>query len=235
MRQERGLVFLSADEMAEADRMTIDAYGIDVLSLMENAGLRTAELARDILGGVSGRKVRCLVGRGNNGGDGLVAARHLHDWGARVRVVLADEKEKLRGIPARQLAIVEKIGVETTGPDGDLKADLMIDALLGYGTRGDPREPLASLIARATRSKVRTLAVDLPSGLDATSGEPGNPCVRADVTLTFGFPKVGFLNPKARAFIGELYVADISFPPKVYRAFTQEDGGFGKRPVVRVW
>ncbi|MDG6938242.1 MAG: NAD(P)H-hydrate epimerase [Nitrososphaerota archaeon] len=237
MRSERGFIFLSAVEMAGADRMAIETYGIDVLSLMENAGLRTAELAREMLGGaVGGKEVCCLVGRGNNGGDGLVAARHLHNWGARVRVVLGGAKETIRDTPGKQLAAAEKIGVETAGPDGDFgKEELLIDALLGYGSKGDPREPLATLITKANQSSAKTLAVDVPSGLDGTSGEPGNPCVEADATLTFGFPKVGFLNPKAMAHLGDLYLADISFPPNVYRFYSQETGIFQRGPVVRMW
>ena len=237
MRSERGFIFLSAGEMAEADRMAVEAYGIDVLSLMENAGLRAAELAREMLGGgVVGKEVCCLVGQGNNGGDGLVAVRHLYNWGARVRVVLGGAKEAIRDTPAKQLAAAENIGVETTGPDGDFgKEELLIDALLGYGSKGNPREPLATLITRANESAAKTLAVDIPSGLDSTSGEPGDPCVEADTTLTFGFPKVGFLNPKATALLGDLYLADISFPPNIYRLYSQETGIFQKWPVVRMW
>ncbi|MDG6942426.1 MAG: NAD(P)H-hydrate epimerase [Nitrososphaerota archaeon] len=237
MRLERGFVFLSAEEMTGADRMAVEACGIDVLSLMENAGLRTAELARDMLGGVDGKEICCLIGVGNNGGDGLVAARHLHNWGGRVRVVLGGAKGEIRDVPAKQLAAVEKIGVEIVGPDWDFlqREDLLIDALLGYGSKGDPREPLATLIAKANKSAIMTLAVDVPSGLNATSGEPGNPCVDADATLTFGFPKTGFLNPKATAVLGDLYLADISFPPKVYRFYSQETGIFHRRPIVKMW
>ncbi|MDG6993312.1 MAG: NAD(P)H-hydrate epimerase [Nitrososphaerota archaeon] len=237
MRLEHGFAFLSAEEMAEADRMAIESCGIDVLSLMENAGLRTAEVAREMLGGeVLGKVVCCLVGRGNNGGDGLVAARHLYDWGASVRVMLGGSRKGVRDVPARQFAAAEKIGIETAGPEGDIgEADLLVDALLGYGSRGDPREPVATLITKATKSAARTLAVDIPSGLDATSGEPGHPCIDADLTLTFGLPKVGFLNPKARTLLGDLYLADISLPPNVYTHFSQASSLFRVRPVVRVW
>ncbi|MDG6949096.1 MAG: NAD(P)H-hydrate epimerase [Nitrososphaerota archaeon] len=237
MKSERGFTFLSAEEMAEADRMTIESYGIDVLSLMENAGLRTAEVARGMLGGeVSGKAVCCLVGRGNNGGDGLVAARHLHNWGACVRVLLGGTRGGMRDVPARQLVAVEKIGIETSGPDGDIgEADLLVDALLGYASKGNPREHLATLITKATKSTAKTLAVDIPSGLDATSGEPGHPCIDADLTLTFGLPKTGFLNPKAKTLLGDLYLADISFPPEVYRYFSQENRLFSGGPVVRIW
>ena len=237
MKSELGFAFLSAEEMAKADSMAIESYGIDVLSLMENAGLRTAEVAREMLGGdVLGKAVCCLVGRGNNGGDGLVAARHLYDWGARVQVMLGGPREGVRDVPAKQLATVEKIGIEIAGPEGEIgETDLLVDALLGYGSKGDPRGSIATLITKASRSVARTLAVDIPSGLDATSGEPGHPCIDADLTLTFGLPKVGFLNPKARGLLGDLYLADISLPPNVYTYFSQESSLFRTRPVVRIW
>lgn len=237
LKSQGGYVYLTAEEMAEVDRMSIEDFGIDVLSLMENAGVRTAELARRMLGGSPlGKDVYCLVGRGNNGGDGLVAARHLHDWGARVTVMLGQRREELREIPAKQLVAVEKIGAVVAGPDVDLgSGDLVIDALLGYGSRGDPREPTASLITWANSTRIRTLAVDIPSGLDATTGEPGNPCIKASATLTFGLPKTGFLNPRAKEFLGELYLADISLPRQIYSSYPMESDIFSSNPVLRIW
>jgi len=237
MRNEGGLVYLTAEEMAEADRIAIEEYGIDVIALMENAGVATAHLARKMLGGdVQGRKVCCLVGRGNNGGDGLVAARHLSNWGAVVRVVLAGEKSDLRDVPARQIAIVDKMGIPLVGPkDGLGGAQLVVDALLGYGSRGSPREPVAGLIRQGNGSGVPILAVDIPSGMDATTGEPGDPTIEARATVTFGLPKTGFLNPKGRRYIGELYLADISMPGRIYASNSVGGGLFARDALVRVW
>jgi len=175
MKKEGGLVYLTAEEMAEADRTAIEDYGVDVLALMENAGVATAHLARKMLrGDVQGKNVCCLVGRGNNGGDGLVAARHLNNWGAVVRVVLAGERSDLRDVPARQIAIVDKMGIPVAGPKEGLGgAQLIVDALLGYGSRGSPREPAAGLIRQGNGSNIPILAVDIPSGMDATTGELG--------------------------------------------------------------
>ena len=236
MKSDGGMVYLTADEMAELDRTAVEEFGIDVLVLMENAGLAVANLARRMLGGsVAGRKVFCLVGKGNNGGDGLVAARHLHNWGAQVAVVLGERRADLRDGPARQLGVVEKMGLEIGGPEKELGgSELLIDALLGYSSRGDPREPVAGLIRRANGSAVQILAVDLPSGLDATSGAPREPCVRARATVTFGLPKTGFLNTKSRRFVGELYVADISLPAELYRRYAQEASIFGKDNLVKI-
>lgn len=230
-------VYLTAHEMAEFDRTAIEDFGIDEPLLMENAGASVAVVARQMLGGsVAGRKVCVLVGKGNNGGDGLVAARHMCNWGARVSLILGGGRADLRATPARQMAVLEKLGVGSSGPEAGIPgADLLVDALLGYNAQGDPKEPLAGLIRRANLSRVRTLAVDLPSGLDATTGRPGNPCIKADSTVTLGLPKTGFLNPEARDLVGTLYVADISFPDQVYRKFSQDRGVFAKEAIVRVW
>lgn len=236
MKSEGGLVFLSSEEMAEFDRAAIEAYGIGELVLMENAGTAVAEMARKMLGGrVSGKSISFLIGRGNNGGDGLVAARHVSNWGGRVTLALAGRPDELRDAPAKQLKILGRMGVGTTGPGTELAgANLVVDALFGYNLKGDPREPAAGMIRRANASRVRILAVDVPSGLDATTGEPGEPCVVADTTVTLGIPKAGFLGPTARRYVGKLFVADISFPSRVYEMYSQRrffDGG----SLVRVW
>lgn len=237
MKKEGGLVYLTAEEMAEADRTAIEDYGVDVIALMENAGVATAQLARKMLGGdVQGKNVCCLVGRGNNGGDGLVAARHLNNWGAAVRVILAGERSDLRDVPARQIAIVDKMEIPVVSPkEGFGGAHLVVDALLGYGSRGNPREPAAGLIRQGNGSDTPILAVDIPSGMDATTGEPGDPTIEARATVTFGLPKTGFLNPKARRYIGELYLADISMPGRIYASHSLEGGLFAKDALVRIW
>jgi NAD(P)H-hydrate epimerase len=237
MKKEGGLVYLTADEMAEADRTAIEDYGIDVIALMENAGVATSHLAKRMLGGdVQGKNVCCLVGRGNNGGDGLVAARHLNNWGATVSVILAGERSDLRDVPARQIAIVDRMGIPVVGTKEGLGgAHLVIDALLGYGSRGSPREPTAGLIRQGNVSNVPILAVDIPSGLDATTGEPGDPTIEARATVTFGLPKTGFLNPKARRYTGELYLADISMPGRIYASNSVGGGLFAKDALVRIW
>jgi hydroxyethylthiazole kinase-like uncharacterized protein yjeF len=236
LKSKGGFVYLTAEEMAEADRLTIKEYGIDVLSLMENAGLAVANLARRMLGGtVEGKAVCCLVGKGNNGGDGLVAARHLFNWGAKVNVVLGGNRSEFRDVPARQLATVDRMQIPVGGPEGDYGgAALLVDALLGYGSRGNPREPIAGLIRRANASGILILAVDIPSGLDATSGEPGEPCIVSKATVTFGFPKTGFLSPRGQKFWGELYLADISLPARIYRRYSQPPGLFRKDSLVEV-
>jgi NAD(P)H-hydrate epimerase len=236
LRQVGGFVYVTADEMKAIDEATIQKYKIDVLSLMENAGVATALLARRMLGGsVRRKRVACLTGKGNNGGDGLVASRHLSNWGAKVAVILSSGREELGGVGARQFESVQATGAAILGVDADLTGyDLLLDALLGYNSKGAPREPIAGLIRRANDSQVPILAVDIPSGLDPTTGTPNDPCIVARATLTLALPKTGFLNPESRRFVGDLYLGDVSIPLEVYRSFHQTAPLFDEGQVVSI-
>lgn len=236
MKSKGGFAYLTAEELAEADRIAVEEFGIDVIALMENAGAEVGILARKMLGGnVRGRKVIVVAGRGNNGGDGLVAARHLHNWGAEVRVILGAEIADLRDMPAKQMKILEMMRIEVDGPAGEIgRADLIVDALLGYGSKGNPREPVAGLIQKINASGVPVLAVDIPSGMDATTGEHNMPCTIATATVTLGFLKTGFLNSESARFVGELYLADISLPEEIYRKYGQNPGVFGTTTTLKI-
>jgi len=236
LRTEGGITYLTAGEMSEADRVAIEEFGVDVLSMMENAGVAVATVARRMLGGdVKGKDVCCLVGKGNNGGDGLVAARHLHNGGARVSLALGGLRAEFRDMPARQFDIVDKMGIEPIDYRGGFGgAELLVDALLGYGSAGNPRGTTGELIRSANGTGIEMLAVDIPSGLDATMGEPGDPCVVASATVTLGLPKTGFLNPKSRSFVGELYLADISMPREIYARYPGGPIDFGGDTIRRI-
>ena len=191
--------------------------GITLMQMMENAGRHLATLAREQLGGqVEKQRVLVLAGRGNNGGGGMVAARHLHNRGAAVQVKLAADPERLKEIPAQQWGILERLGLEAPADPDLTGADLILDALIGYGLRGDPRGEAAEWIERVTGAGRPILALDTPSGLDATTGRPGSPCIRAATTLTLALPKTGLLVPEAQSFVGDLFVADIGVPPELY-------------------
>jgi len=200
-----------------------EEVGISLLQMMENAGRSLATHARGMLGGdARGRQIVVLAGRGGNGGGGLAAARRLSVWGAAVTVVLAQSPNDMRGVPRQQLTILEWIGIPVRlAADGmaDLfaGADLVIDALIGYSLRGAPAGPVAALIRAANASGRPMLALDLPSGLDGDSGEASDPTIRSTETLTLALPKRGLLAPAARPWVGQLYLADISVPEKVYR------------------
>jgi NAD(P)H-hydrate epimerase len=204
--------------MAEVDRITVEELGFDVLQIMETAGRAVALYARDMLDGdPRGKRVLLLCGTGGNGGDGMVAARHLANWGADVEIFLSNRPE--RGPAQHQLAILERLndlihepGSETTLPP----ADLIVDALLGFSLTGVPRGESAHLIELANDHSAPILAVDLPSGMDATSGECFDPCIRATATVTLGLPKTGFVSEDARKSTGVLVVADIGIPMEAY-------------------
>jgi NAD(P)H-hydrate epimerase len=209
---------LTTSQMVEVDRLMIEEYQIELIQMMENAGRNLAEQARRELGGqVAGKSIICLCGAGNNGGGGLVAARHLHNWGAEVDVTLAFEIARLKELPAHQWNILTQMGLETSVKLDLAAADLIIDALIGYGLSGDPRQPVAGWIDSANESMTPILALDAPSGLDTTSGIPGNPCIKATATLTLALPKTGLLTSQVKDYVGNLYLADISVPRELYQ------------------
>lgn len=220
---------LSRDEVRDVDRRAIDEFGMTGLVLMENAGRNAAE--RLIQLGIGGLVVVC-AGKGNNGGDGFVIARHLELRGFDVRVLLFASPDELTGDAAFNWRILEKgetsrlvLGQRPSVSDVDHQlshADWIVDALLGTGTVGTLREPYRMAISTIQRSGQRVFAVDLPSGLDCDTGLPielrpdgSAMCVTAQHTVTFVARKRGFDNPTSRAFTGEVYVANIGIPKRL--------------------
>ena len=212
---------LSPDRIAALDAAAVDA-GVDILMLMEVAGWQVARCAWRML---HRRRAPVLVlaGRGNNGGDGLVAARHLRAWGCEVEAVVLGEEERLRGAVVDQLRAAGGAGVavrvtEDTArlADAALAAALCVDALLGTGLRSAPREPDAGAIAALEGARV--LSVDVPSGLDAGTGLAHDPCVRAEVTCTLTAVKSGLWTAGGRARAGRVVVADIGMPLTAWTA-----------------
>jgi NAD(P)H-hydrate epimerase len=208
---------LTTRQMVEVDRLMIEEYSILLIQMMENAGRSLAELARRMLDGdLTGQRVAVLCGRGNNGGGGMVAARHLHNRGALVSATLVGDPAGMKEIPAHQWDILHSMAL-TQADDPDLgQVDLVIDAIIGYGLTGDPRGLAADWIERVNAAGRPVLALDVPSGLNATTGVPGRPCIRATATLTLALPKVGLLTGEGRAVNGQLFLADISVPPALY-------------------
>ena len=227
---------LTTTQMAEVDRLMIEEYGIVLIQMMENAGRNLAEQARRMLdGNLSGRKIVVLCGAGNNGGGGMAAARHLHNRGANVQVKFVGDPARLKDVPAHQWRILQTMALAKNGDPDLAQADLIIDALIGYGLSGDPRRATAEWMVQANGSGRPILALDTPSGLDATTGIPGSPCIRARNTLTLALPKTGLLVPSARSFVGDLYLADISVPPQLYRRLGIEVGPlFNEDVIIRI-
>jgi NAD(P)H-hydrate epimerase len=206
---------LTTSQMKEVDRLMIEEFGIELIQMMENAGRNLAELTGYILGALLSRGSVCVVcGRGNNGGGGMVAARHLQNRGADVHVIrLAGE---LKNIPIKQWHILENMGLRNEPYFELAQADIIIDALIGYGLYSDPRPEIAVWIEKINTAGKPVLSLDAPSGLDTTTGRPGSPTVRADATMTLALPKVGLMSESARSYVGDIYLADISVPPELY-------------------
>ena len=236
MKEKAGVVFVTAEEMRKMDDVTIQEFHVDVLVLMENAGRATAALAKQMLRETTfGKRVACLVGGGNNGGDGMVAARHLANWGAEVNVIVGATKDRMKDVPLGQLHVLEKMGIPILLGDYNLRDyDLLIDGLIGYGLEGNPRNKVAVVIKDANASGRQILALDLPSGMNATTGEVYDPCIKATVTLTLALPKTGFLAPSASPFLGDLFLADISVPRRVYETFGQQDLLFQQEAIRKI-
>ena len=230
--------YLTTTQMAEVDRLMIEKYNIQLIQMMENAGRHLAEQARRMLGGsVIDRSIVVLCGGGNNGGGGMVAARNLHNWGAHVHAEITSDESRLKDVPAHQWGILQNMGVPRAGSTDDLtiKPDLIIDAIIGYGLRGDPRGDPAKWIEWANAQDTPILALDTPSGLDTTTGVPGTPAINATATLTLALPKVGLLTPPAKPHVGRLYLADISVPPQLYQYLGIEVGPlFASNPIIPV-
>jgi NAD(P)H-hydrate epimerase len=158
-----------------------------------------------------------LCGRGNNGGGGMVAARHLHNRGALVSATLVGDPAGMEETPAHQWDILQAMAL-TQADEPDLRqADLIVDAIIGYGLTGDPRGPAARWIERVNAAGRPVLALDVPSGLNATTGVPGRPCIRATATLTLALPKTGLATAAGRAVSGRLFLADLGVPLALYR------------------
>jgi hydroxyethylthiazole kinase-like uncharacterized protein yjeF len=206
---------LTAAQIQALDRET-EARGTSVATLMERAGHAVARAALRVAGGGYGRRATVVCGKGHNGGDGLVAARHLLRWGMAVDVVMLDEPSALRGAPAAMLGQLARAGVTPGNPaalDRSLgRADVAVDAIFGTGFRGTPQGTHARAIEALNGAGVAVVAVDVPSGVEGDTGAVRGPAVRATVTVTFGGPKVGVVLYPGAAHAGEVEVADIGFP-----------------------
>jgi NAD(P)H-hydrate epimerase len=213
---------LTRDQLRRVDELAASRYGIPSLILMENAG-RSAASIIDAAYGPKGRTF-VVCGSGNNGGDGCVIARHLHNHGWEVRLMIIAPFESCTLDTGANLGIIEALGLrpiialEAASQQSAAKSiepgDVVVDALLGTGFRGEVRPPLNQLIDEINAAcKRATVAVDVPSGLDCDTGQPSRATIRADLTVTFVAMKRGFTFPRAAPFLGRIEVADIAAPP----------------------
>jgi len=213
---------VSGQQMAFVDRLMHDRYEVAPVQLMEHAGYAVATFTRMLFPDADAldQPVVLPAGSGGNGGDALVAARLLAAWGAKPTVVLSRPASQLTGLPADHLRSVEAFGIPVL--DGATVPDLpaaavIVDGLLGSGATGGPTGTIARLIDLANERETYVLAIDVPSGLDATTGTANDPCIVASGTLTLGLPKTGLLVDAAAEFTGSLLLADIGIPAMAYR------------------
>ena len=205
---------LTREQVRDVDRRAIGDFGLLGVVLMENAGRNAAELLRSF--GIDGRVVICC-GKGNNGGDGFVIARHLENAGVDVRVLSCVSGAELSGDAAVNFKVLELAGTPLVLPPMDwgkelAEADWIVDALLGTGTQGAIRDPYLAVIDAINQSGKKVFAVDLPSGMDCDTGKPLGCCVRATETATFVARKPGFDAAGASEWTGDVHVIDIGVP-----------------------
>lgn len=209
---------VTAEQMQKIDRKAIHETGVPGLILMENAGLGVARKVEDLLKIIGGDTVVIYCGKGNNGGDGLVAARHLFKKGFTVNVYLAGEKEKLKGDAVTNLKMLEgfKVKINEIKSKKDLKkvadGDIIIDALLGTGIKGEVKGFLSDVIKLINDSPQKVISIDIPSGLQCDDGYFFGACIKADYTCTMAELKCGLLLPPGRDMSGIVEVVDICSP-----------------------
>jgi len=217
---------LTSEEMRRVDRAAIEGLGIPGTVLMENAGLGVVRALRTRFEDLARKRVVVVAGKGNNGGDGFVVARHLANLGGQPEVLLLAAKDEVKGDAAVNLAVVLKMGLSVTEVRTPAEwkearvdvfhASVVVDAIFGTGL-DKPLEGLyAAVVEDINRSKAFKVAVDIPSGLSADTFETIGPSVRADLTVTLAAPKVAHIFPPAAERVGELVVAPIGIPPALF-------------------
>jgi NAD(P)H-hydrate epimerase len=231
------MIRLNRQQVREVDRRAMEVYGIPGIVLMENAARGATAAAMSMLRGEKERGALVLCGGGNNGGDGLAVARHLHNRGIEVTIGLCSDPGKYQGDALINWRIVKAMGLAcvagTAKAIEGTSAGLIVDAIFGTGLKEAPRAPFASIVKAVEQTGRAVLAIDVPSGLDCDTGEPLGACMRARRTVTFVAEKTGFGNPGARRFTGRIIVADIGCPrelvDEVVRESSGSEAGAGRR------
>jgi NAD(P)H-hydrate epimerase len=231
--------------MRDVQRLAQEEFGMDLVQITENAGRAAAVLALAMLGGKGrGQRVVILCGGGNTGAAGLATARHLSNWGFRVDPIISGVEEEASFLARRQIQVLRLAGIlepadmessEITVEDQLANADLVIDALVGYGLAGPPQGIASAVTQLALQAGRPTLSLDVPTGVNATTGEVSIPAIRATTTLLLDLPKRGVQEPGARAHVGEIFLADLGIPAAVpERLGIHIAGVFSEGPIVRL-
>lgn len=223
---------VTAAQMAEIDRIAIDETGPNLFQMMENAGRNLAMAVQERLG-THRQDVVVLAGTGSNGGGGICAARHLANRGVPVTLVMSDASV-LGDVASQQLTVYRCTGGREAAPEdvGRVAGHLVVDALIGYRLDGPARGSVADIMGAVDTADAFVIALDLPSGLDATTGEPTGPYIPADLTVTLALPKTGLDHPDC----GLVELSDIGIPYEVYHRAGIETprGSFGMGYRIRI-
>ncbi|MGC8625470.1 MAG: NAD(P)H-hydrate epimerase [Phycisphaerae bacterium] len=227
------MLWFSRSGLMEVDRRAVEQFGIPMVALMENAGRQVADITRSYT--LEGSAVLILVGAGNNGGDGLVAARHLANRGHAVRIVLTTEESKFKGAAQRQLQIVRSMNLPVQVLPQHTQAlsqwleqshtgDAIIDSMFGTGLNRPLDGLVRELILNLNAAGQRVVSVDLPSGLDCDTGKPLGAAVQAAHTVSFCGMKIGFESPEAIRYLGQISIGDIGAPLALLQACAERGG-----------
>ncbi|HWI55132.1 MAG TPA: NAD(P)H-hydrate epimerase, partial [Desulfobacteria bacterium] len=216
------MYLLTAEEMRKLDHTAINELGIPGIVLMENAGLQVVQEVFNLIGDPKGKTVTIFAGKGNNGGDGFVIARHLINSGAEVKVFLFADPGEITGDAKTNLDILVAMGHKVfpiIKPNSlnvvrlaMVYADIVIDAIFGTGFKGKVPTNIGNVIEIINTSAKPVISVDIPSGLEADTGRVAGPCIKASSTITFAQNKLGLIVGDGPGNVGKLTVADISIP-----------------------
>ncbi|MBC8323639.1 MAG: NAD(P)H-hydrate epimerase [Candidatus Marinimicrobia bacterium] len=218
---------ITVEQMREVDRLMVEEYHITLPQMMEHAGRNLADFSLEWLKKRNSNKTQFNIvvacGTGNNGGGGMVTARFLVNKGHDIIVVLTGHSEKLKPVPANHWKTLKAMGVQTIEANSTdsipvyTNSDLIIDAVVGYSLKGELRGVPARVVRDIMQSgKEDVISLDVPSGLDATSGEASPMCIKAVATMTLALPKTGLVVENAKECTGDVYLADIGVPPSLY-------------------
>ncbi len=215
------MIVLEPEEMKKLDQKVIK-NGFPSLLLMETAGRKTAEIIRENYN--KNNKVLIFAGTGNNGGDGFVIARLLDIWNYHVKIIVVGNKDKINGDPLKNIKICELRDIDISYyndtnlseiKNNIFKYDLIVDSLLGTGLKGNLRDPILSVVKIINESDKEVLSVDIPTGIDGKDGKVLKEAVKADITVTMAFSKIGHYQYPGRDHTNQLYIVDLGFPEKL--------------------
>lgn len=203
-----------ADQLKRLEEITISG-GLEVRQMMELAAYHIAQYCIERF---QGKRIGIYVGSGNNGGDGIAAARFIYNAGIEVEVVLLKSESEMKDDGKYHLDLIRKVGVKIREYSFGEKIDydVVIDGLIGYALTGNPESSHKECIENMNDSEAIIISIDLPSGFDANAGKSLDPCVRADATLFLAYPKFGYRKEKNKKYFGECYLIDVGIPNEFY-------------------